>query len=147
MKNLYSKTLERLQQQVPELAWIDLELGQMDNLSGEKPPPVNFPCALIEIAYPQTEDVNRCDQLCTVRMEIRVAFDGWTDQTDSTTPTDRLEQSLAKLDTVGRVYRAIQGWADDNFNPWSRTAQTPEKRYDGYKVFRIEFSTTLQEDE
>ncbi len=55
MKNIYEKIANQLKEQVPELAWIDLDNGQLDY--AEYRAAVDFPAALISIDYPQCENI------------------------------------------------------------------------------------------
>ena len=49
MEEILKKVMQRLREEVPELKWIDLNIGQMMMEN----PPVDYPCALIDV--PRTE--------------------------------------------------------------------------------------------
>ena len=54
MDQIFSAVQSRLQQKVSELKWIDFDFGQLD--AYELRPPVQFPCALIDIELPETRE-------------------------------------------------------------------------------------------
>ena len=63
MTEIYSAVEERLTAQVPELLYIDLESGQLE---GQTPPPVDFPCALVDVRFNKCEDQSAKVQQCEV---------------------------------------------------------------------------------
>lgn len=141
---MYLALGKRLEQKAPEILYIDLDTGQLDARDHE-PPPVEFPCALIDIEYDKCEDESKFVQQCRARVTVRVAFEAWADETSSATPIQWREKALAKMDIPDKVYCALQGWGTDEFSDLSRTSMRPEKRSDGLKMYRIEFETTISD--
>jgi hypothetical protein len=142
MKFIYTKVLARLKQ-IPELAWVDLDKGQLEYY--DKRPAVKFPCALIGIQIPRAEDMDnrKTIQQCQALVTIRLAFD-YTGNTSGVTPDAELQKSLAYFDLVEKVYTYLQGFRDEkNLNPLSRQNLREERRDDGYKVISIPFSTAF----
>lgn len=144
MKEMYLAISERLEQKVSEILYVDLDTGQLDAYD-HQPPPVEFPCAMIDIEYGKCEDESNFAQQCAVKVTVRLAFEAWADETSSATPIQWRERALAKMDIPDKVYCALQGWGTDEFSGLSRTSTRPEKRSDGLKVYRIEFETTMSD--
>lgn len=139
MKELFKAITARLDT-VAALKWVDEDKGQ---LNFERPP-VLFPCALVEIQLPKTQDMNSKIQDCDGLITVRLAFD-FAGNTSTITPLAAREASLAYYGVVEEVRKALQGWTDGSFNPLSRKSFYQEKRADAYKVVAIPFSTKFHE--
>lgn len=134
--------MDRLQAKVPEIAYVDMESGQLE---AAQMPSVEFPCALVDIRFPRCEDESAKVQQCEVAIKVRVAFEAWADETSSATPETWRAKALEKMRLPDLVYCALQGWSTDYFGNLSRTSMEPEQRADGLKVIRIEFTTALRD--
>ena len=139
MKELFKAITARLDT-VPALKWVDEDKGQMNF----ERPPVLFPCALVDIQLPKTQDLNRKLQDCDAVITVRLAFD-FSGNTSTITPVAARELSLAYYGVVEEVWKALQGWTDGDFNPLSRKSFYQEKRADAYKVVAIPFLTSFHE--
>ena len=139
MKNIFKAVTARLDT-IPSLKWVDEDKGQMNFAS----PPVSFPCALVDIQLPKTENLNAKIQDCDALITIRLAFD-FSGNTSSSTPAIARDKSLAYYDIVEEVYKALQGWGTAEFNPLERKSFVQEKRPDGYKVVAIPFETAYRD--
>jgi hypothetical protein len=134
MKTIYSAILARLTERAPELAWIDIDLGQADNQ--RERPGVAFPCALVDVALNNCEDLYGAAQLCRASVRVRVI---------QNPPVNRTPEGLERYGLVNSVYDALQGYGTDYFNPLTRKSQQRESRSDGLFIVRIEFATEFEE--
>lgn len=139
MKQIFKDITARLET-VAGLKWIDEDKGQ---LNFERPP-VLFPCALIDIELPKTENLNTSIQDCDMIITVQLAFD-FGGNTSSITPVSARNSSLAYYDTVEEVTKALQGFATPNFNPLERKRFYQVKRPDGYKVVAIPFASEFRD--
>lgn len=144
MKELFNAILTRLKTEVTELKHIDFEMGQMESLAFDERPAVDFPCALIDIAYIKCEDIGGGMQLVESRVIAKLAFETPL-PTDSRTSGTRRTAALALFGTVDKVYAALQGYSTSQFSTLSRTQQTPDNRYAGIKMINMVFSTTFED--
>ncbi|HAQ21124.1 MAG TPA: hypothetical protein DCR40_18105 [Prolixibacteraceae bacterium] len=142
MKDVFLKTVTRLKT-VSALKWIDAEDGQLDFFEGR--PPVAFPCALIDVEYPNCEDESDTIQMVTARVTVRLAFEP-VGQTNGAAPTLVQTKALSRYDTVNACYTALQGWGDGEVSGFSRKSQTTEKRDDNLKVIVQVWETSFEED-
>jgi hypothetical protein len=142
MKDIYLKTVARLKT-VTALKWIDAEAGQLEFF--ETRPPVAFPCALIDVEYPQCEDLGDTLQQCTARVTVRLAFEP-AGITSGAAPTLVRDKALAMFDVVSACYSAFQGWSDTEVGSFSRMSQITEKREDNLKVIIQVWETTFEEE-
>lgn len=143
MKNIYEKIANQLKQQVLELAWIDLDNGQLDY--AEYRAAVDFPAVLISIDYPQCENIGLSGaQQCRVNITIRLIAQVF-DDTNLAAPDDVRDRGLAIFDLADKIQQALQWWKPDDgsFGNLSRQRCTREKRDDGLAVLQLTFSTTL----
>lgn len=136
MEALYQQLLTLLSD-IPELKWIDLNVGQLT----EENPPVAFPCALIDIEMPQCTDIETTMQQVAGTFKITLAFKAYG-ETNNKTETTMRSNALAYFKTTNLVYRKLQGFGNENFYPFSRTAQNPENLRPGLKVVAMRFETS-----
>jgi hypothetical protein len=142
MKTLFTSISARLKDQVTDLRWIDLDTGQLEHYEGR--PAVAFPCALLDIEYPQCEDLDTTSQHVNVSITIRLAFEPMG-ETNSAAPSPTRTRALSILDTVEALHDALQGWGTTEFSELSRASVRTEKRDDPLKVYNLIYTTTLQE--
>jgi len=143
MDEIYEIILAKLDE-IVELKWIDLDKGQLE--TADSRPPVLFPCALISIQYPNTEDLDYkgTSQDCNVQIGIRVAND-YTGNTSAVTPDAERAKSLEYLKLVQKVYKKLQGYTDASLNQLSRRSQREERRGDQIKVMQINFVSQFED--
>lgn len=140
-KHLFIALCDLLENQVPEVRWIDADEGQL-NASNQRPP-VAFPCVLIDMTYPQTEAMNATAEKIRVQFSLRIAFEGYG-QTSSAAPESVREQALERLDILEKIHRTLQWWnCDRQINPLRRQRVTTERRQDGLKVYNMTYESAF----
>lgn len=138
-KQIFMDICDRIEAQVPELKWIDLDSGDID-MQSERPS-VAFPACLIDINYSSCEDQTSTEQLVTANVIVRVAFQP-RGATNNKSPVRA--SSLSVLDTVEKVHAALQGWHNTGaFSTLTRVSASGERRRDGLKVYRLQYQTTF----
>jgi len=141
MKTIYTAVMERLKTQVPALKWIEMDIGQLN----QQNPPVAFPCALVGIKLTRCQSVTDSLQDCEARISVRLAFNTQLN-TAAAVPDAARNTSLTVYDTIAAVYAALQGWGTDNFDSLSRTAQGDEPPRNGLFIYKLEFSTSFEDE-
>jgi hypothetical protein len=144
MKELYETILARLTAQVPEIKMTDFEMGQIDVLALDQKPALVFPCALIDISFPNCDDEGAGLQVVTARATVKLVFECPL-PTDSRATEARRSAALTIFETVDKVYQNMQGYGTDEFSPFSRKAQTPDNRYAGIKIINMIFGTVFED--
>ena len=139
MKEIFKSLRTRLKE-VPGINHIDMDKGQLDHY--ELRPSVAFPCILIDLQRPRSEDRDQrgTQQTSAVMINIRIGFD-FTGETSSHTPDEKLDTSLAYYDMVELVYKKLQGWKDTGFTILSNKGERTERRPDRYKVVNLPFGS------
>lgn len=140
-KHLFIALCDLLENQVPELRWIDADEGQL-NASNQRPP-VAFPCVLIDMTYPQTEAMNATAEKIRVQFSLRIAFEGYG-QTSSVAPEEVRERALERLDILEKIHRTLQWWSyERQINPLRRQRVITERRQDGLKVYNMIYESAF----
>lgn len=146
MKALFTAIADHLQNQLPAIKWIDDDYGQID--SYQLRPSVVFPCVLISINYPDTQDTGHAadqEQIIRAQITLRLATERIAPSNNQAPPEVR-SQALAHYDLQHQVYQALQGFDNGNtFTPLTRRQATTENRRDGLKVVRQIFETSFVE--
>lgn len=138
-KQIFIDICDRIEAEVPELKWIDLDNGDID-MQSERPP-VAFPACFVDINYQNCEDQTSTEQLVNATVIIRVAFQP-RGATNTKSPVRTL--SLSILDVVEKVHGALQGWHNaGTFSTLTRVSAAGERRRDGFKVYRLLYQTTF----
>jgi len=135
MKTLFKAITAQLDT-IPELKWVDEDKGQMNF----ERPPILFPAALVTIALPRTRNLTDKKQDTNALISVKLCFD-YSGETSMVTPTVARDKSLGYYDIVEKVYKALQGFSTENFNPLVRNNVQPLPRPDGYKTTVIPFTT------
>lgn len=120
---------------IPEIKWVDQDFGQMEM----ERPPVAYPCVLIGIDLPGTENIGQNKQNCQVTINLRICF-SYSGETSMKSPAEVRERGLAHYRTVREIYRKVQGQRI-GLRPLARTGQMESVRPDRVKVLDMPFST------
>lgn len=126
------------------LNWVDIDNGQLDII--DTPPPVAWPCALIDISYNTCKDIDQETQQCDATITITLGFDSMVDQSDSTLPVEMIDQALEIYDTVEIVSEALLGFDTPAITPLERTSLEPQTRARGIKTFRMTYETVVLQE-
>lgn len=140
-KTIYTAVADRIEDKVTGLNWIDLDNGQLDLMEGR--PPVAFPACLIDMAFPQCDDIGGTVQNVTCQVSLRVAFN-FVGPTNQASPVR--DEALAMFDVMGSLHAALQGWYNEDLGSFSRISAVPERRRDGLKVYRVIYQAVFEED-
>ena len=101
-KELFIAVCDRLRERVPELRWIDAEMGQL-NVAPR--PPVAFPSCLVEMRYVRCTGRTAGSQRVAAQFTLRVAFQG-CGATSSEAPAPVRDRALEHLEMLG-----LRDWA------------------------------------
>ena len=122
--------------------WIDLDKNQ---LSGMQRPAVDFPCCLIGLSI-NANDINDTEQVCSLRIELKVAFDNLTNQTDIYAPEQALEKSLEQLDIIEQIHTKMQGYDGTAFEGCSRKSINPQTFVSGIAGYVMVYEAFFTEE-
>lgn len=137
---LYLALQARLQTLIPELRWIDQELGQLE----QERPTISYPCVLIDFADWQYEDTGEAIQMADGVVNIRLALGAWSN-TNSKTATMWKEKGLSFYDLEWRIYQALHGWKPEHYGYLMRQSVSTEEREDNIRVRLLRFSCSFED--
>ena len=144
MKTIYKAITDKLTAEVPALAWIDYDKGQMNVKPGERPP-LKFPCALLRIEIPTAKDVTDTAQDATARITVRLFFETLKSETATAYVGDKQDKALEPYDLIADIYAALQGFDTADFDALSRKSSADEKRTDGYFGYQHIFTCNFED--
>lgn len=142
-KQIYLSISARLNSLVPDLKWIDYDWGQLN----DERPAVAYPCALIDIAYPDCKNLaegsGAVEQRVNAAITIKLAFEP-LGNSQVTAPEDNRAIALKPLDTIAILHTALQGWnGDGSFAGLARRRGSPAPGRNKLKVFNLVYETTF----
>lgn len=136
-KEIMQAVLERIRQ-VAELKWIDADEGQLDFTDSR--PPVAFPCCLVDLYYPDAE--NMSGNVPTMqRIEVTIALKvGFNDcaSFNVNKPLQVQNVAFSRMDVLEEIHKSLQGFYMENcVRFFRRRSCRPQKRPDGLKVYEV----------
>lgn len=117
MENLITSIFDRLTAEVPELLFIDVDLGQLRMGN----PPVAFPCALVDIANIEYRGGRM--QTAETTVNVTLAFAVYGASTVGADATLRAE-AMAHYAIIRKVAAALCGFRPENCAPLLRESLT-----------------------
>lgn len=142
---LFLAIQDKIVADVPEIVWIDQDLGQLESYSVR--PNVQFPCVLID--FPNTVYSNNGQQVQWAdigSISIRLGFAPYT-SANSEAPDISKEDALNYYELEHKLYMALEGFdADGAVQPLNRISAQTENRDDTFRVRQLVFTTATEDD-
>lgn len=110
MEQLISSIMERLANQVPELRFIDVDLEQLQLEN----PPVDFPCALIDISNVNYTSSLHSQQQADVDVSVTLGFSVLAPSSHYSEPVYKKE-AMQHYSIITKVAEALHGYETDSF--------------------------------
>jgi hypothetical protein len=148
MQSLFAQLFLAIQEQikaaVPEVRYIDQDLGQLDYY--EDRPAVSWPCAFIDFPAAQYQDESQEVQWAAVNVSIRIGFSPFS-SANSLSPDISKENALQFYEVENKLFKALQGFdANGCIQPLTRISAHTEKRQDPFRVRELLFTTATEDD-
>jgi hypothetical protein len=142
--NLFLKVMDRLKTAVPELRYIDQDLGQLENY-GDRPP-VAWPCALLEVDEFDFSDVGSHNtQTCDGFLIVRLAVPAYSNSSNIT-PKNVTLKGLEYYALEQKIHEALHGWRADGFSKLLRRKSKLEQRNDAIRVRVIPYAVSFEDE-
>lgn len=142
MKHIFLEIQQRIKDKVPEVKWIDQDLGQLEFYTER--PAVLFPCVLIDFDDITFSDMGNHAQICSCIVKLRVAFNV-IQHSNSVTPQPQLSKALEIFDVMKKLHQYLHGWSGTNFGELTRQRQSAEPREDNLRVYVMQFAVNYEE--
>lgn len=124
MEEILNIILANLKNEVPELRWIDVNLGQM----ATENPPVDYPCALVDVTDISYTTAGMRRQIGEARIEIELYFIVRS-PANMAAPDDLRKQAFEHFSVVSKAYKALEGVSGENFGSLNRVQVRRDKGY------------------
>jgi hypothetical protein len=145
---LFLKLQEHIKLTVPEIRWIDTDIGQIDFYDVEAgPPAIAMPAVLIDFPDTGFDEMGQLAEMGNPVLDFRLVF-APISNTSSVTPLFYKEKGLAYFELEHRLYQALKGFdAAGLCQPLNRRSAITEKREpaDGLRVRKMSFSTSFED--
>jgi hypothetical protein len=138
MKTLYLKLIELLSE-IPELKYIDLNCGQLQ----EEKPPIAYPAVLINLNSNCT-DIDGLFQMYTGTIELTIVCKILS-ESNSNAPEDVRERSLNYLELSEKIWKKLQGYNDFDFDKITRMTVRDQNIRKGLKTSVQTYETSWRQ--
>lgn len=137
-KDLYVELANKLQNDIPELRWIDLWHNQVNFLEEEHPFPT--PAVFLQFRIMSTEDHGEKVQAVQLQVDAYVYYETFAD-----TYKGSFNQSSALdfLQFINDVYATLHGTGGDNYSAMRRIGFNPVDTGNAGNLYMISFECTL----
>lgn len=140
---LFTDICSHLQEAVPELAWIDQDLGQAQT---DLRPALVYPAALVDFGSTDYSELSAPNQWGETSVTIRLLFDCYSSSAAAAPEASRA-MALAFYETEHRVVEALHSWSppEGYCSALIRIGDSGENRNDiGLRIRTISFSTAFE---
>ncbi len=109
MEELYIAILERIKNEMPEIAYIDEDYGQLEGTDSENEDfyPVMFPCVLVGNTEADWKDIGMGTQAGEITLTVRLGIDCYHDTHIGSGTTGRIKE---RMEMAGKLYRTLQNF-------------------------------------
>lgn len=139
MKTLYLKLIQLLSE-IPELNYIDLNCGQLQ----EEKPPISYPAVLINLNANST-DIDGLFQLYTGTIELTIVCK-LLSESNNNAPEEVREKSLRYLELTENIWKKLQGYNDAYFDKITHLTVRDQNIRKGLKTCVQTFETTWRQN-
>lgn len=115
MENLLNAVLGRISDKVPEIDFVDIDLGQLQLPD----PPVGFPCGLVDIAEETYSSNSLGQQMVDTVVNVTLGFRVYGPTNTKADPEDRA-RSMEHYAIIRKVSDTLHGFDGPGFSPLSR---------------------------
>jgi len=136
---------KRISAEVPEINYIDQDLGQLGQTDENNRPALSYPAILID--FPDSNYTELADgaQLGAVPITLQLIMDTYS-QTWHKVPEDVITKGLDYLRIEQKLHNCLQKWHLDYFSPLIRTNVKSQNNNDiGLRVRTLTFTTQYED--
>jgi len=141
--NLFLLLQERVQDEVPDITFIDQDLGQIN--TGVTDFPVTFPCLLIDFEDFDFKNLSENVQTASGTVLLKLGFSPYS-SSDSSATEESKEAALQFYDIEWDLHKTLQGWdPGDYFGHMDRTSAITQKRDDALRVRELRYTIAFED--
>lgn len=141
---LFTSLQEHIKATVPEIRWIDQDLGQLEWY--HERPAVSWPCVLIDFNNTTYDQESQQVQWGNATITFRLGFPSFS-PSNSLAPQAVKEMALQYYELEQRLYVALQGYDGGGIcQPMTRVNIASERREeDNFRVRVLTFTTAFED--
>ncbi len=136
---------KRISTEVPEIEFIDQDLGQLGQRGKDGRPPLAYPAVLIDFPNTDYSELSSTAQLGNCPITFQLVFDTYA-QTWHEAPKEVIMKGLEYLNIEQRLHNCLNGWHLDYFQPLIKTSVRSQNNNDiGLRVRQLTFTTEYED--
>lgn len=136
---------KRISSEVPEISYIDQDLGQLTQGEDYERPPLSYPALLIDFPNTDYSEISSGAQLGAVPITFQLIFAPYS-QTWHKVPENVIMKGLEYLNTEQKLHKCLQKWNLDYFSPLIRTSVKSQNNNDiGLRVRNLTYTTQYED--
>lgn len=136
---------DRISTEVPEITFIDQDLGQLGQTGEHERPPLSYPACLIDFPNSDYSNLSGGAQLGAVPITFQLIFDTYS-QTWHKAPKQVIMKGLEYLEVEQKLHKCLQKWHLDYFSPLIRTNVKSQNNNDiGLRVRMLTYTTEYED--
>lgn len=149
MDYFFSKILtdlyDRISVEVPEINYIDQDLGQLGQTNDDDRISISSPAVLIDFPNSDYSELGQGAQLGAINISFQLIFETYS-QTWHKAPKEVINKGLEYLRVEQKLYNALQKWNLDYFTPLIRSSIKSQNNNDlGLRVRTLNFTTSYED--
>jgi hypothetical protein len=135
----------RITAKLPEINYIDQDLGQLSQVGPDERPPIVYPAVLIDFPNSDFSNISGGAQLGAVPISFQLVFAPFS-QTWQNVPDLVKKKGLEYLETEQKLHQALQNWSLDYFSPLIRMSVKSQNNNDiGLRVRQLTYTTEYED--
>ncbi len=136
---------ERISKEIPEIQFIDQDLGQLGQVGEQGRPPLAYPACLIDFPSTDYSELATSAQLGILPITFQLIFDNYS-QTWHKSPKPVIMKGLEYLNLEQRLHNCLNGWCLDYFSPLTRVSVKSQNNNDiGLRVRQLTYTTAYED--
>lgn len=143
--NILLDLQERISSEVPEIEFIDQNLGQLGQRGKDGRPPLAYPAVLIDFPNTGFSELSSSAQLGSCPITLQLIFDTYS-QTWHEAPKEVRTKGLEYLQLEQKLHNCLNGWCLDYFQPLIRNSVKSQNNNDiGLRVRELTYTTEYED--
>ncbi|MCU7615648.1 hypothetical protein NZ698_00440 [Chryseobacterium sp. PBS4-4] len=135
----------RINLKMPEIKYIDQDLGQLGQVGEDERPSITYPAILIDFPDTDFSDLSGGAQLGVVQISIQLIFAPFS-QSWQNAPLSVREKALEYLATEQKLHKTLQNWETEYFQALNRSKIRSQNNNDlGLRVRNIIYTTQFED--
>lgn len=149
MENFFAQFIldfqNRINSELPEIKYIDQDLGQLGQVGEDEKPSLVYPAILVDFPQIDFTNLSAGAQIGNVTISVQLIFDSYS-QSWNKTPLAVREKALEFLVVEQKLHKALQNWQSDYFQPLVRTGIKSQNNNDiGLRVRQLNYTTQYED--